>query len=58
LKQTGTPIVVLTAIHLGLVAALGWALIGNAIVSLQWVEDGTISSLAVSASPTSVHAVR
>jgi len=45
LKQASTPLSVLTAIHLGLVAALGWALLGNAVVSLQWVEDGTISSL-------------
>jgi len=46
LAQTSTALVVLTAIHLGIVAALGWALLGNAVVSLQWVEDGTISSLA------------
>lgn len=48
LRQTSTALVVLTALHLGLVAALGWALIANGLVSLQWVEDGTISSLAVS----------
>lgn len=46
LRQTSTALVVLTAIHLGIVAALGWALIANGLVSLQWVEDGTISSLA------------
>lgn len=45
LRQTSTALVVLTAIHLGLVAAMGWALLSNALVSLQWVEDGTISSL-------------
>jgi len=44
-RQTSTVLVVLTAIHLGLVAALGWALLCNAFVSLQWVEDGTISSM-------------
>ncbi|KAG8975767.1 hypothetical protein FRB90_009410, partial [Tulasnella sp. 427] len=46
LRQASTALVVLTAIHMGLIAALGWALISNGIVSMQWVEDGTISSLA------------
>jgi len=45
LEQTSTALVVLTAIHLGLVAALGWAILCNAFVSLQWVEDGTMSSM-------------
>lgn len=48
LRQTSTALVVLTAIHMGLIAALGWALVANGLVSMQWVEDGTISSLAVS----------
>ncbi|KAG8860551.1 hypothetical protein FRB96_003805 [Tulasnella sp. 330] len=44
-RQGSTALVILTAIHLGLVAALGWALLFNGFVSLQWVEDGTISSM-------------
>lgn len=46
-RQGSTVLVVLTAIHLGLVAALGWALLWGGFVSLQWVEDGTISSMIV-----------
>lgn len=38
----------LTAIHAGVVAATFWALLANAIVSTQVVEDGTLSSLIVS----------
>ena len=38
----------MTAIHAGLVAATFWALLGNAVVSTQVVEDGTLSSLIVS----------
>ncbi|TFY82526.1 hypothetical protein EWM64_g1485 [Hericium alpestre] len=45
LHQGSTALVVLTAIHAGVVAALFWALLGNAIVATQVVEDGTISSL-------------
>ncbi|GJJ13091.1 hypothetical protein Clacol_007341 [Clathrus columnatus] len=45
LEQGSTALVVLTAIHAGIVAALFWALLGNALVSMQVVEDGTLSSL-------------
>ncbi|CAL1708377.1 unnamed protein product [Somion occarium] len=45
LRQGSTALVVLTAIHAGLVAATFWALLGNAIVSTQVVEDATLSSL-------------
>ncbi|KAF9652425.1 hypothetical protein BDM02DRAFT_3153833 [Thelephora ganbajun] len=45
LQQGSLPLVVLTAIHAGTVAALFWTLLGNAIVSTQIVEDGTLSSL-------------
>jgi len=45
LQQGSTALVVLTAIHAGIVAALFWSLLGNAIVSTQVVEDGTLSSL-------------
>jgi hypothetical protein len=49
-RQGTTALVVLTAIHAGLVAALFWALIANALVATQVVEDGTPSSLVVRAS--------
>jgi hypothetical protein len=45
LKQSSTVLVVFTAIHLGVVAALFWTLLANAIVATQVVEDGTLSSL-------------
>lgn len=45
LEPESTALVVLTAIHAGAVAALFWTLLGNAIVSTQVVEDGTLSSL-------------
>ncbi|TCD61137.1 hypothetical protein EIP91_009002 [Steccherinum ochraceum] len=45
LHQGSTALVVLTAIHAGLVAATFWSLLGNAILSTQIVEDGTLSSL-------------
>ncbi|KAK2464074.1 hypothetical protein APHAL10511_003904 [Amanita phalloides] len=45
LEQGSTALVVLTAIHAALVAALFWALLANAIVAMQIVEDGTPSSL-------------
>ncbi|KAF8703666.1 hypothetical protein AX14_014155 [Amanita brunnescens Koide BX004] len=45
LEQGSTPLVALTAIHAGLVVALFWALLANAMVSLQVVDDGTPSSL-------------
>jgi Chitin synthase export chaperone len=47
LKQGTTAIVVLTAIHAGVVAALFWGLVANAVVATQVVEDGTWSSLVV-----------
>ncbi|EJF58167.1 hypothetical protein DICSQDRAFT_139652 [Dichomitus squalens LYAD-421 SS1] len=45
LEQGTTALTVITAIHAGLVTATFWALLGNAIVSTQVVEDGTMSSL-------------
>lgn len=45
LEQGTTSLVSLTAIHAGLVASLFWTLLGNALVSMQVVEDGTLSSL-------------
>ncbi|KAG8743473.1 hypothetical protein FRC10_011945 [Ceratobasidium sp. 414] len=45
LKQATVPISVLTAIHMGLIAAMFWMLLANAIVATQVVEDGTMSSL-------------
>ncbi|KAJ7302971.1 chitin synthase III catalytic subunit [Mycena albidolilacea] len=45
LEQGGTPLVIITAIHAGVVAALFWALLANALVATQVVEDGTPSSL-------------
>ena len=45
LEQGSTALVALTAIHAGLVATTFWALLGNAIVATQIVEDGTLSSL-------------
>jgi len=40
-------LVVFTAIHAALVVSLFWILIANAIVATQWVEDGTMASIAV-----------
>jgi hypothetical protein len=45
LEQGTTPLVALTAVHAGFVVALFWALLANAIVATQVVEDGTLSSL-------------
>ncbi|THU76893.1 hypothetical protein K435DRAFT_124580, partial [Dendrothele bispora CBS 962.96] len=46
LLQQGTmPLVILTSIHAGLVAAFFVILLWNAVVATQLVEDGTISSL-------------
>ncbi|KAF8222239.1 hypothetical protein L208DRAFT_1413759 [Tricholoma matsutake] len=45
LKQGGTALVVITAVHAGVVAALFWGLLANAVVATQVVEDGTLSSL-------------
>ena len=49
LAQGSPALVVLTAIHAAAVAATFWALLGTGIVSTQVVEDGTLSSLIVSA---------
>jgi hypothetical protein len=49
LEQGTKALVILTAIHAGLVAALFWGLVANALVATQIVEDGTVSSLVVSA---------
>ncbi|KAF9237718.1 chitin synthase III catalytic subunit [Melanogaster broomeanus] len=45
IQQGSKALVVLTAIHAGLVATLFWTLLANAIVATQIVEDGTLSSL-------------
>ncbi|CAE6512969.1 unnamed protein product [Rhizoctonia solani] len=45
LKQGTNHLSVLTAIHMGLIAATFWMLLSNAIVATQVVEDGTMSSL-------------
>jgi uncharacterized membrane protein len=47
LTQGSTALVVFTALHAGAVAALFWALLANALVATQIVEDGTMSSLVV-----------
>lgn len=47
LQQGSLALVVLTALHAGIIVGLFWALLGNAIVSTQVVEDGTLSSLIV-----------
>lgn len=51
LEQGSTTLVVLTAVHAGVVAALFWTLIANAVVATQVVEDGTWSSLVVCSRP-------
>ncbi|KAI8971337.1 chitin synthase III catalytic subunit [Trametes punicea] len=45
LQQGSTALTAITAVHAGLVAATFWTLLGNAIVSTQVVEDGTLSSI-------------
>ncbi|KAH0834646.1 chitin synthase III catalytic subunit [Lanmaoa asiatica] len=45
IQQGSKGLVILTAIHAGLVATLFWILLGNAIVATQIVEDGTLSAL-------------
>ncbi|TFK81589.1 hypothetical protein K466DRAFT_557746 [Polyporus arcularius HHB13444] len=45
LEQGSTALTAISAVHAGFVAATFWALLGNAIVSTQVVEDGTMSSL-------------
>jgi hypothetical protein len=47
LRQGSTALVALTAVHAGVVAALFWGLLANAVVATQVVEDGTWSSLVV-----------
>ncbi|KAF9442746.1 hypothetical protein P691DRAFT_810152 [Macrolepiota fuliginosa MF-IS2] len=46
LQQGSTVLVVFTAIHAGLIVALFWILIANAVVATQWIEDGTMASIA------------
>lgn len=38
LKQSSTALVAVTAVHMGIVAALFWALLANALVATQVVE--------------------
>lgn len=45
LEQGSTALVVITAVHAGVVAAFFWGLLANALVATQVVEDGTLSSL-------------
>lgn len=45
LEQGSTALIALTAVHAGAVVALFWALLANAIVATQVVEDGTLASL-------------
>ncbi|OSD02524.1 hypothetical protein PYCCODRAFT_1467586 [Trametes coccinea BRFM310] len=45
LQQGSTALTAITAIHAGLVAATFWALLGNAIIATQVVEDGTPSAI-------------
>ncbi|KAF9492770.1 hypothetical protein BDN71DRAFT_1489925 [Pleurotus eryngii] len=45
LEQGSTALTVLTAIHAGIVAALFWMLVGNALISFQLVDDGTMASV-------------
>ncbi|KAF7973107.1 hypothetical protein HWV62_16218 [Athelia sp. TMB] len=45
LQQGTTALVVVTAVHAGVVATLFWALLANGIVATQVVEDGTASSI-------------
>jgi hypothetical protein len=45
LAQSSTPLIVLTAIHVGLVVAFFWVLLANGVVATQVVEDGGMSSL-------------
>lgn len=45
LEQGSVALLILTAIHAGVVAAFFWTLLGTALVATQYVEDGTPSSL-------------
>ena len=47
LRQGEIAIVVATAMHAGTVAAMFCSLVGNAVVAMQFVEDGTWHSLLV-----------
>ena len=47
LEQGTRSLVIVTAIHAGLVITLFWVLLANALVATQVVEDGTLSSLIV-----------
>ena len=47
LQQGSTALVVVTAVHAGVVVVLFWSLLANAIIATQVVEDGTMSSLIV-----------
>jgi hypothetical protein len=49
LEQGSKPLalVIVTAIHAGLVITLFWSLLANALVATQVVEDGSMSSLIV-----------
>jgi len=44
LEQGSQPLVIVTAIHAGLVITLFWSLLANALIATQLVEDGTLSS--------------
>ena len=48
-EQGSLELTILTAIHAGAVVALFWGLLANGIVATQVVEDGTMSSMIVSA---------
>jgi len=45
LRQSSATLVVVTALHMGSIVAFFWGLFANAIVSTQFIEDGTPSSL-------------
>ncbi|KAL0955371.1 hypothetical protein HGRIS_001620 [Hohenbuehelia grisea] len=45
LEQGSTALTAITAVHAGVVAALFWGLLANALVATQVVEDGTASSV-------------
>jgi hypothetical protein len=47
LQQGSKAVIILTSIHAGLVAAMFWGLLANALVATQVVEDGTFSGLIV-----------
>jgi Chitin synthase export chaperone len=47
LEQDSKPLVIVTAIHAGMVVALFWSLLANAIVATQVVDDGSKRALIV-----------